>query len=47
MVNPLCVFCDTLTTFLLGGVHGFRPFPSRGKVVTNEQVDQLRDEEGV
>jgi predicted methyltransferase len=28
-------------------VHGFRPFPSRGKVVTNEQVDQLRDEEGV
>jgi hypothetical protein len=28
-------------------VHGFRAFPSRGKVVTNEQVDQLRDEEGV
>ena len=28
-------------------VYGFRPFRSRGKVVTNEQVDQLRDEEGV
>ena len=27
-------------------VYGFRPFPSRGAVVTNEQVDQLRDEEG-
>ncbi|MFZ5512153.1 MAG: hypothetical protein ACOZCP_19070 [Pseudomonadota bacterium] len=28
-------------------VYGFRPFPSRGGVVTNEQVDKLRDEEGV
>lgn len=28
-------------------IHGFRPFPSRGKVVTNEQVDQMRDQEGV
>ncbi len=28
-------------------IHGFRPFPSRGRVVTNEQVNQLRDEEGV
>ena len=27
-------------------VYGFRPFPSRGSVVTNELVDQLRDEEG-
>jgi hypothetical protein len=27
-------------------VYGFRPFPSRGAVVTNEQVDKLRDEEG-
>ena len=27
-------------------VHGFRPFPSRGGVVSNEQVDRLRDEEG-
>lgn len=25
-------------------VYGFRPFPSRGSVVTNEQVDELRDE---
>lgn len=28
-------------------VYGFRPFPSRGSVVTNEQVEKLRDEEGV
>jgi predicted transcriptional regulator len=28
-------------------VYGFRPFPKRGRVVTNEQVDKLRDEEGV
>lgn len=27
--------------------YGFRPFPPRGSVVTNEQVDRLRDEEGV
>lgn len=27
-------------------VHGFRPFPPRGGVVSNEQVDRLRDEEG-
>lgn len=28
-------------------VCGFRPFPSRGGMVSNEQVDKLRDEEGV
>ncbi|MBI5792186.1 MAG: hypothetical protein HZA63_11985 [Rhodocyclales bacterium] len=27
--------------------YGFRPFPSRGSVVTNEQVDKLRDDEGI
>lgn len=27
--------------------YGFRPFPSRGAVVTNEQIDRLRDAEGV
>ena len=27
--------------------YGFRPFLSRRGVVTNEQVDKLRDEEGV
>jgi hypothetical protein len=26
--------------------YGFRPFPSRGGAVSNEQVDKLRDEEG-
>ncbi len=27
--------------------YGFRPFPARGSVVTNEQVDTLRDDEGI
>lgn len=27
--------------------YGFRPFASRGGLVTNEEVDRLRDEEGV
>jgi len=26
---------------------GFRPFASRGKIVTGEQIDRLRDQEGV
>ena len=25
--------------------HGFRPFPRRGSIVTNEQIDKLRDED--
>lgn len=28
-------------------VGGFRPFPARGAVVTNDQVNNLRDQEGV
>ncbi len=28
-------------------VGGFRPFPSRGNVVTNEQIDRIRDQEGI
>ena len=27
-------------------VAGFRPFPSRGKVITDEMIDALRDSEG-
>jgi len=27
-------------------IPGFRPFASRGGVVTNARIDQLRDEEG-
>jgi hypothetical protein len=27
--------------------YGFRPFPARGKVVANDQVDKLRDDEGI
>lgn len=25
--------------------HGFRPFPARGRLVTNDQVDKLREED--
>ncbi|MFQ5485100.1 MAG: hypothetical protein ACE5DO_07180 [Desulfobacterales bacterium] len=28
-------------------VGGFRPFPSRGAVVSNEQIDRFRDQEGL
>lgn len=28
-------------------VAGFRPFPPRGVVVTNDLIDQLRDREGL
>lgn len=27
--------------------YGFRPFPPRSAIVTNEIVDRLRDEEGI
>ena len=26
-------------------LHGFRPFPRRGGIVTNELIDRLRDED--
>jgi hypothetical protein len=26
---------------------GFRPFPARGKVISNDLIDNLRDNEGV
>jgi Arc/MetJ family transcription regulator len=28
-------------------VYGFRPFPKNGTVVTNESINQLRDQEGI
>lgn len=28
-------------------VGGFRPFPARGAIVTNDKIDQLRDLEGI
>ena len=30
-----------------GPVGGFRPFPARGTIVTNDQINDLRDQEGV
>ncbi len=27
--------------------YGFRPFPPRGKVVSDEQIEQLRDQENI
>lgn len=35
---------DNTTTGLVGG---FRPFPARGTIVTNTQINDLRDQEGV
>lgn len=29
------------------GIGGFRPFPSRGTVVSNDRIDRLRDQEGL
>jgi hypothetical protein len=26
-------------------LHGFRPFPKRGGIVTNEMIDRLRDDD--
>ena len=28
-------------------ITGFRPFPARGKLVTNDKINELRDREGV
>lgn len=28
-------------------IGGFRPFPARGPIVTDDKVDQLRDQEGI
>lgn len=28
-------------------VGGFRPFPARGAVVANDQINELRDQEGI
>ncbi|MBW3602066.1 MAG: ribbon-helix-helix domain-containing protein [Actinobacteria bacterium] len=28
-------------------LHGFRPFPRRGRAVSNELIDRLREDEGV
>lgn len=27
------------------GVHGFKPFPSRGSIITNDLIDQLRHDD--
>lgn len=35
---------DGLETRQIGG---FRPFPARNSIVTNDKVDQLRDQEGI
>ncbi|MFO7763776.1 MAG: CopG family transcriptional regulator [Wenzhouxiangellaceae bacterium] len=28
-------------------LYGFRPFPNRGGIVTDEKIEKLRDEEGI
>ena len=37
---------DTQQTLPSTAAHGFRPFASRGGLVTNEMIDRLRDENG-
>lgn len=56
-VSAGCIVSGLMREALAGGhrqalnvgktVAGFRPFPSRGVLVTNGQVDELRDQEGV
>jgi len=31
----------------LAPLYGFEAFPSEGKIVTNEQIDELRDRDGI
>ncbi len=39
---------DDITLAPGRAVGGFRPFaPKRGQIVTNDKVDQLRDDEGI
>ena len=35
----------TLTTLEPKPLHGFRPFPRRGGIVTNETIKKLRDDD--
>lgn len=35
---------DTVSTGKDDGFHGFRPLPKRGRPVTNELIDQLRED---
>ncbi|MDR0848860.1 MAG: hypothetical protein LBN10_07440 [Propionibacteriaceae bacterium] len=37
----------TPTTASTTSRYGFRPLPSRGVIVTNDLIDQIRDEEGI
>jgi len=36
---------DPATARAPKAVHGFRPFPKRGGIVTNAQIDKLREED--
>ena len=35
---------DAATTAASDGLHGFHPLPARGRPVTNELINRLRDE---
>jgi len=55
MASQLLRGCLTRTTISQGGapgatdvsVEGFRPFPSRGQMISNTMVNDIRDREGV
>ncbi len=36
--------CEPATTAASDGFHGFHPLPARGRPVTNELINRLRDE---
>ena len=36
-----------LVTEEAANITGFQPFPSRGKIVTDEDINRLRDKEGI
>jgi hypothetical protein len=38
---------NTLSVTEPGAVYGFRPFPKSGTLVTNELINQLKDQEGL
>lgn len=55
-VSAGCIVSKLIREALAGQRHvlpgetliiGFRPFPARGTLVTNQQVDELRDQEGI
>ena len=43
--RTLTVSPQTLSTKELKATYGFRPFPKRGRIVTNALIDKLREDD--